>query len=127
MTGDPSVGWERRSAETAAAYRAVAERALVEAGELRDVWSFDPKRVELVDRLIGFLRTHVEHAKAGELPSRRFGFALTRFMDDFEWRPEGERLFDTAHELSNIWSPRPQQRSARRSLRARLWSARPRR
>jgi hypothetical protein len=99
------VGWEQRPVATVQRYRDVAQRAFERGETLLDDGSFtDPVPLE---RLIEFLREQIEHADNGELPWRRGGFALTRYMGDFEWRPAGEELENDAYELQRIWSDEP--------------------
>jgi hypothetical protein len=46
-------------------------------------------------------------ADLGELPRRDYGFALTRFMDEYEWGTEGDRVWDLVHQLLHIWRDQP--------------------
>jgi hypothetical protein len=92
----------------AASYVAAADDALAEATRARTRWSDagELERVALVDTLIGFLIAQRDKARHGELPPSRdagYGFALTRFMDDYEWRPEGDDLLKRVHAMQDIW------------------------
>lgn len=105
---EPELGWEQSTQETSNAYAVAAERALAEAEHVRDRWvsGGDSSGVEVADRLLGFLQQHRDNARKGILPSREFGYALTRFMDDYEWRPEGSRLQDLVCAMRDIWAER---------------------
>lgn len=99
-----SSAWEHRDPETVRSYADLLDRALAEAEALRETWSVgEPQMVDLADRLLGFLRDQADHVVAGELPSRELGFGLTRFMDDYEWRPQGAEVQTTIRQLSDVW------------------------
>lgn len=65
-------------------------------------------RARNIDRLIGFLEDQLASAREGKLPPRKgYGFALTRYMDEYEWGEEGRKLFDLVLALQRIWSEQP--------------------
>lgn len=65
-------------------------------------------RVRNVNRLLGFLEQQQEEARSGVMPRREgYGYALTRYADEYEWGDEGTRLVDLVYELQHIWSEEP--------------------
>jgi hypothetical protein len=103
---EPALGWERRSPATSEDYRALTEAILAKAVELRHRWSEagDRSGVELVDRLIGFLEEQRDNARQGLLPARAHGFALTRFMGDYDWGPDGKEMQAMVYDLQELWA-----------------------
>jgi hypothetical protein len=65
-------------------------------------------RARNFDRLLGFLDEQLIAARAGTLPARRgYGFALSRYVDEYEWGEEGSRVLELVHDLQHIWSEQP--------------------
>jgi hypothetical protein len=65
-------------------------------------------RVRNLDRLVGFLDNQLVAARSRRLPPRKgYGFALSRYMDEYEWGEEGRKLFDLILALQTIWSEQP--------------------
>jgi len=98
------------TASLAARYAETLSAAVDEARAARAVAlaQGNGARVRNVDRLVGFLEEQLAAARSGSLPPRKgYGFALTRYMDDYEWGEEGTRLVDLVHELQRIWSEQP--------------------
>ena len=93
MTAAVEPGWERRSPARAEEYLALVRVALGEARALRN---------GNTDTLVELLEEQERHAERGELPWRQGGFALTRFLGEWEWGAEGERVLDLAYRLQEL-------------------------
>lgn len=88
-----------------ARYADLAEQALEEAERLREHWEQvgDAESARLAARLAALLADARDEARLGRLPPRSGGFPLTRFMGDYEWGEEGQRVEDRVAALQRCW------------------------
>ena len=87
-----------------AEYAALCAEALAEAERLHEAWTRSgDSGALLAARLVGLLRDELDRAQRGELPPPEHGFPLTRFVGDYEWRPEGTTVVERVYAMQRYW------------------------